>query len=54
MNWYIIIPVIVGIICLILGYLLGKLKKGNNVDHTVSYKKQISKLESDIAICKSK
>ena len=51
MNWYIIIPVIVGIICLIFGYLIGRLKPKQ--DNSL-YTKQISKLESDIAACKAK
>jgi len=53
-----LIPILVGVICAILGYLLGRLLGGgsddtvNEVDIDV-YKNRISKLESDLAACKA-
>ncbi|MGB6268894.1 MAG: hypothetical protein WBF67_07785 [Olleya sp.] len=50
-----LIPLLVGVISAILGYLLGKLLGGgnnNNVDIDV-YKNRISKLETDLAACKA-
>ena len=53
-----LIPLLVGAICAILGYLLGKLLGGgsnestNEVDLDV-YKNRIAKLEADLAACKS-
>jgi len=54
MNWCILIPLLVGAICALLGYLLGKSLGGgeNKVDVDV-YKNRIAKLESDLAACKS-
>lgn len=53
----IIIPLIVGAICALLGYLLGKLLGGgdsNTVDVDLdSYKNKISKLEADLAACEA-
>lgn len=51
MNWYILIPVVVGIICLIFGYLIGKLKPEED---NSGYLEIISKLESDIDDCRAK
>ena len=52
-----LIPLLVGAICAILGYLLGRLfgngNSNNNVDLNV-YKNRISKLETDLAACLSK
>ena len=50
-----LIPLLVGAICAILGYLLGKLSGSGNtntVDLDV-YKNRISKLETDLAACQS-
>jgi len=53
-----LIPILVGLISAILGYLLGKLLSGgsndtsNEVDLDV-YKNRISKLEADLAACKA-
>ncbi|OIQ17716.1 hypothetical protein [Lacinutrix sp. MedPE-SW] len=51
-----IIPILVGLISAILGYLLGRLLgKGEDKTNTVNvdvYKNRISKLESDLAACK--
>ncbi|MGB1210502.1 MAG: hypothetical protein ACPG41_03710 [Lacinutrix venerupis] len=53
-----LIPLLVGVICAILGYLLGKLLGGGNnetsneIDVDV-YKNRISKLEADLAACKA-
>ena len=56
MNWCILIPLLVGAICALLGYLLGKLLKGDDDDNaaTISlYKNRIAKLEADLEVCKS-
>lgn len=53
-----LIPILVGLICAILGYLLGRLLRGgndisnNDIDVDV-YKNRISQLESDLAACKA-
>ncbi|WGD35937.1 hypothetical protein [Olleya sp. YS] len=50
-----LIPLLVGVISAILGYLLGKFLGGgsdNNVDIDV-YKNRISKLETDLAACRT-
>jgi len=55
MNWCIIIPLLVGAICALLGYLLGKiLKKEENsgVDVDV-WKNKVARLEADLKACKS-
>lgn len=56
MNWNIIIPLLVGLISAILGYLIGKISgsgsgRNGNVD---VYKSRISKLEKDLATCKER
>lgn len=53
-----LIPILVGAICAILGYLLGRLLGGgsNNTVKEVdvdAYKNKISKLEADLAACKA-
>jgi len=52
-----LIPFLVGAICGILGYLLGRLLGGgNDTSNTVDvdvYKNRISKLEADLAACKA-
>lgn len=53
MNWCILIPLLTGLICGILGYLLGKLlSKTEQLDDSI-YKNRISKLESDLELCKA-
>lgn len=50
-----LIPILVGLICAILGYLLGRLLGGSNkveVDED-AYRNRISKLEADLETCKS-
>ncbi len=50
-----LIPILVGLICAILGYLLGRLLGGSNtveVDED-AYKNRISKLEEDLETCKA-
>ena len=48
-----LIPIAVGIICAIFGYLIGRLSRGKNNDHTEGdYRKRISKLEADLDACK--
>lgn len=56
MNWCILIPVLVGAICALLGYLLGKLlsrEDDNNAVNINVYKNRIAKLEADLEVCKS-
>ncbi|MBL7558331.1 hypothetical protein JAO71_00835 [Olleya sp. YSTF-M6] len=51
-----LIPLLVGVICAILGYLLGRLFGGGNSNEDVDlnvYKNRISKLETDLAACKA-
>ena len=53
-----LIPLLVGVICAILGYLLGKFLGGGNNNTTNEidvdvYKNRISKLEADLAACKA-
>ncbi|MEL0643592.1 hypothetical protein V6251_04310 [Olleya sp. Ti.3.14] len=53
-----LIPLLVGAICAILGYLLGRLFGGSNQDNSNNidlnvYKNRISKLETDLAACKA-
>jgi len=56
MNWCILIPLLVGAICALLGYLLGKLLGGSGDDNSVDvdvYKNRIAKLEADLDACRS-
>ncbi len=50
-----LIPTLVGLICAILGYLLGKLlnRSYDNNENIDIYKNRISKLETDLAACMS-
>lgn len=57
MNWCIFIPLIVGLLSAIFGYLIGKISGGAtprtetpNID---IYKNRIAKLEGDLEICKA-
>ncbi|MBC3845949.1 hypothetical protein H8K90_06135 [Winogradskyella echinorum] len=47
MNWCILIPLLVGLICALLGYLLGRLFGGGNDDSD-----RIARLEADLEACK--
>lgn len=49
MNWCILIPLLVGVICALLGYLLGKLLGGSN---HVECNDRIAKLEADLEACR--
>jgi len=53
MNWCILIPALVGLLCGILGYLLGRLFGGgsNNIDE---WKNKNAKLQADLDACKGK
>ena len=51
MNWCILIPLLVGLISAILGYLLGRIF-GNNNKESETYIARISQLESDLEACK--
>lgn len=52
MNWEILIPAAVGIVCAILGYLIGK-STSNNDKNTEAYTKKIAALEAALADCKA-
>ena len=56
--WCILIPILIGAICALLGYLLGKLLGGGNkVDLSSdldALKSKNAKLEADLAACRSK
>ncbi|TDQ28649.1 hypothetical protein [Tenacibaculum caenipelagi] len=53
MNWSILIPLVVGVVSAILGYLLGKLlSKNKNGNEKVLLKNKIAKLESSLRNCK--
>lgn len=49
MNWCILIPLLVGAICALLGYLLGKLLGGSNHDECND---RIARLEADLEACR--
>ena len=51
MNWCILIPLLVGLICAILGYLLGRLFGGGNNHDDCNDK--IAKLEADLDACRT-
>ncbi|MDO6595741.1 hypothetical protein Q4512_02370 [Oceanihabitans sp. 2_MG-2023] len=54
--WCILIPLLVGAICALLGYLLGKLFGGSSEDNSTDlnvYKSRIAKLEADLEACKA-
>ncbi|MGH1387094.1 hypothetical protein [Kordia sp.] len=54
MNWCILIPVLVGLICAILGYLLGRLFGNNNEDESDNDSSGIiTKLETELAGCET-
>lgn len=55
MNWCILIPIAIGVICGLFGYLLGKsFAKDENKKIDVSvYKSRIARLEEDLKKCKS-
>lgn len=56
MNWCILIPLLVGVICAFLGYLLGKhLGKEENKKIDVDvWKNKVAKLEADLNACREK
>ncbi|WP_250433470.1 hypothetical protein [Hanstruepera flava] len=56
MNWCILIPLLVGFICAILGYLLGKYlgKEENEKIDVDVWKNKVAKLESDLKACKER
>ena len=53
MNWYILIPIIVGILSAILGYIIGKFLRVNS-DSKATYVDKILKLEASLEACKAK
>ncbi len=53
MNWCILIPAIVGLICAILGYLIGRLFR-KDTDDIDRYIRENAKLESDLKACEQK
>lgn len=54
MNWCILIPLLVGLICAILGYLLGRLFGGNSEEEISDLNNKILKLEANLDTCKAK
>ncbi|GER58539.1 hypothetical protein [Patiriisocius marinus] len=58
MNWCILIPLLVGLICALLGYLLGKLLSGGSDNRDSAslnkWRDKNAQLEADLAACKSK
>lgn len=57
MGMYLLIPILVGLICGLLGYFLGKFLEGNSPSNTSVvdvYKNRISKLEADLTAYKSR
>ena len=58
MNWCILIPLLVGLICALLGYLLGKLLSGGGDNRDSAslnkWRDKNAQLEADLAACKSK
>ncbi|WAC00902.1 hypothetical protein N7U66_11715 [Lacinutrix neustonica] len=56
MDMCLFIPILVGLVCALLGYLLGKLSgDGNNRSNAVDvYKNRISILETELAGCKER
>ncbi|QLE01323.1 hypothetical protein HX109_06980 [Galbibacter sp. BG1] len=54
MNWCLIIPLIVGVVCAVLGYLLGKLSAGDHSSEIEAWQKKYDKLDSDLADCRAK
>jgi predicted flap endonuclease-1-like 5' DNA nuclease len=55
MNWCILIPLLVGLICALLGYLLGKLLSSgsDNTSDIDAWKSKYASLEADLVACKN-
>jgi predicted flap endonuclease-1-like 5' DNA nuclease len=53
MNWFILIPAIVGLVCAVLGYLLGRLLSSGKTDN-VDWKSKYLSAENDLSHCKDK
>lgn len=58
MNWCILIPLIVGLLSALFGYLLGKLLAGGNTNQDAAsinmWRDKSEQLEADLAACKAK
>ena len=55
MNWCMLIPLIVGLLSALFGYLLGRLlNKQNDFKNCDEYKSQIKRLEAELEACKNK
>ncbi len=53
--WCILFPILAGLLCALLGYLLGRLLSGgSNNEEITELKNKISKLEADLEACKAK
>ncbi len=57
MNWCIIIPIIVGLLCALLGYLLGRLfrsssEENNNDGELLELRNKITRLKADLEACR--
>ena len=54
MNWYMLIPLIVGLLCALFGYLLGRLfNKQSSCKNCDDCKSQIKRLEAELKACKN-
>lgn len=52
MNWYLMIPLVVGLICALFGYLLGRLTRGQKTcNDCVDYRTEIKRLEAALKTC---
>ncbi len=54
MNWCILIPLIVNLVCAILGYLLGRLWGGKNKTDKIDWEAKYLSAENDLSHCKDK
>lgn len=57
MNWCILIPLLIGLISALLGYLLGRLSSGGGTDNSADielWRNKNAQLEADLKTCRSK
>lgn len=54
MNWYMLIPLIVGLLCALFGYLLGRLFNSRRVCYNCdSYQTKIERLQAELTACRN-